>query len=91
MNGAVACRWKAVRASAWLPLGASGAPSLFALGLVCTVACLAGLALLSRRHRATLAALALSGFCWALLARSTAYASHRHALPLTRLCRTFSR
>ena len=57
----------------------SGAPSLFWLGLVGTVGCLAGLAVLARRHRATLAALALSGFCWALLVRgNTAYASHQY-------------
>ena len=55
----------------------SGAPSLVALGLVCAIACLAGLALLPR-HRATLAALALSGCCWALLARgSTAEVVHQ--------------
>ena len=57
----------------------SGTPSLFWLGLVCTVACLACLALLTRRHRATLAALALSGFCWALLARgNTGWGAHQH-------------
>ena len=57
----------------------SGAPSLFWLGLVGTVGCLAGLAVLARRYRATLAALALSGFCWALLVRgNTAYASHQY-------------
>ena len=57
----------------------SGAPSLFWLGLVCTVACLAGLALLPPRHRATLAALALSGLCWALLVRgNTAHFSHQY-------------
>ena len=58
---------------------ASGALSIFWLGLVCTVACLAGLALLPRRHRSTLAALALSGFCWALLVRgNTAHLSHQY-------------
>ena len=54
----------------------SGRPSLFWLGLVGTVACLSGLALLSRRHRAILAALALSGFCWALLVRGNAHHQH---------------
>ena len=52
---------------------ASGAPSLCWLGLVGTVGCLAGLALLNRRHRAILATLALSGFCWALLVRGNTF------------------
>ena len=57
---------------------ASGVSSLFWLGLVGTVGCLAGLALLGRRHRAILAALALSGFCWALLVRgNTAWSGHQ--------------
>ena len=57
----------------------SGVSSLFWLGLVGTVGCLAGLALLSRRHRAVLAALALSGFCWALLVRgNTAWSGHQY-------------
>ena len=57
----------------------SGAPALFWLGLAGAVGCLAGLALLGRRHGATLAALALSGFCWALLVRgNTAYPSHQY-------------
>ena len=60
----------------WRP---SGVPSLFWLGLVCTVGCLAGLAVLARRHRATLAALALSGFCWALLLRGNTFDDgHQH-------------
>ena len=60
----------------WRP---SGVPSLFWLGLVCTVGCLAGLAVLARRHRATLAALALSGFGWALLLRGNTFDDgHQH-------------
>ena len=58
---------------------ASGALSLAALGFVGAVAALAGLALLARRHRAAFAALALSGFCWALLVRgNTAWENHQH-------------
>ena len=60
----------------WRP---SGVPSLFWLGLVCTAGCLAGLAVLTRRHRTILAALALSGFCWALLVRGNTFNDgHQH-------------
>ena len=58
----------------------SGRPSLFWLGLVGTVACFSGLALLSRRHRAILAALALSGFCWALLVRRSVHGHQFEAM-----------